>query len=93
MGASKYWKYKGCEVLVGASRRCQAESATQYPLEKTEQSSCHPLFHLLSLDCAEFSLWMSKHEDAPGVPVLTSGGRLCTTRTLGLECTGVLLTA
>lgn len=93
MGASQYSQHKGCEVLFGASRRCQAESTTQSPLEKVEQSSCHPLLHLLSLDCAGFFLWMSKHTDATAVPVLTSGGRLCTTRTPGLECTGVLLTS
>lgn len=93
IGASKYSKYKGREVLFGVSRSCQAESITQSLLEKVEQSSWHALLHLLSLDYAGFSLWMSKHRDAAAVPQLTSGGRMCTTRTLGLECTGVLLTS
>lgn len=83
-------KYKSFEVLFGASRRCEAESTTQSLLEHVEQSSCHSLFHLLSLDYAEFSLWMSKLKDAATVPQLTSGERLCTTRTPGLGgCLGV----
>lgn len=79
---SKYLRYKGCEVLFDASRRCQAESTTQSLLEQVEQSSCHPLLHLLCVCCAGFSPWLSKHTDATAVPQLTSGGRLCTTRTL-----------
>lgn len=89
MGPSKYSKYKGCEVLFGANRRFQAESIAQSLLEHVEQSSAI----LCSTCCLCIVLVFSVDVKAQAVPQLTSGGRLCTTRTLGLHGPGALMTS